>query len=54
MEEVVFRRYKRLVDENCELPQLIIIDGGKGQISSTMKSLEKLKLTNKISVIGIA
>ena len=54
MEEVVFRRYKRLVDENCELPQLIIIDGGKGQISSTMKSLEKLKLTNKMSVIGIA
>ena len=54
MEEVVFRRYKRLVDENCELPQLIIIDGGKGQISSTMKSLEKLKLENKISVIGIA
>ena len=54
MEEVVFRRYKRLVDENCELPQLIIIDGGKGQISSTMKSLEKLKLKNKISVIGIA
>ena len=54
MEEVVFRRYKRLVDENCELPQLIIIDGGKGQISSSMKSLEKLKLENKISVIGIA
>ncbi len=54
MEEVVLRRYGRLKKEKKPLPQLLIIDGGKGQISSAMKSLEKLKLANKISVIGIA
>lgn len=54
MEEVVFRRYKRLQDENQLLPQLIIIDGGKGQLSSALKSLETLGLRNKISIIGIA
>ena len=54
MEEIVFRRYKRMVDEKQNLPQLIIIDGGKGQLSSAMKSLENLGLREKISVIGIA
>jgi excinuclease ABC subunit C len=54
MEEVVFRRYKRLLDEDKSLPQLIIIDGGKGQLSSAVKSLKALGLTNKIAIIGIA
>ena len=54
MEEVVFRRYKRLLLEKKELPQLIIIDGGKGQLSSAAKSLEKLGLLGKIDIIGIA
>lgn len=54
MEEVVYRRYKRLLDEEQPLPQLVIIDGGKGQLSSAMKSLEVLGLTHKIAIIGIA
>lgn len=54
MEEVVYRRYKRLLDENQPLPQLIIIDGGKGQLSSALKSLEDLDLRGKIAIIGIA
>lgn len=54
MEEVVFRRYKRLLDENQSLPDLIIIDGGKGQLSSALKSLEELNLRGKIAVVGIA
>jgi excinuclease ABC subunit C len=54
MEEVVYRRYKRLLDENQPLPQLIIIDGGKGQLSSALKSLEDLGLRGKISILGIA
>jgi excinuclease ABC subunit C len=54
MEEVVYRRYKRLLDEAQPLPQLIVIDGGKGQLSSALKSLETLGLRGKISVIGIA
>lgn len=54
MEEVVYRRYKRLLDENEPLPQLIIIDGGKGQLSSALKSLEELGLRGKIAIIGIA
>jgi excinuclease ABC subunit C len=54
MEEVVYRRYKRLLDENQPLPQLIIIDGGKGQLSSSLKSLDKLELRGKIAIIGIA
>jgi len=54
MEEIVFRRYKRILDENHPLPQLIVIDGGKGQINAAIKSLEKLDLHNKIAVIGIA
>ncbi|MBA9073211.1 excinuclease ABC subunit C [Flavobacterium gossypii] len=54
MEEVVYRRYKRLLDEEQPLPQLIIIDGGKGQLSSALKSLEDLGLRGKIAIIGIA
>jgi len=54
MEEVVFRRYKRMLDENQPLPQLIIIDGGKGQLSSALKSLDALNLRGKIAIIGIA
>jgi len=54
MEEVVFRRYQRLIGEEKPLPQLIIIDGGKGQLSSAMHSLEQLGLNGKIAVIGIA
>jgi excinuclease ABC subunit C len=54
MEEVVYRRYRRLLDEGKSLPQLIIIDGGKGQLSSAVKSLEKLGVMNKVTVIGIA
>jgi len=54
MEEVVYRRYKRLQEGKQSLPQLIIIDGGKGQLSSALKSLEKLNLRGKITIIGIA
>ena len=54
MEEVVYRRYRRLLEEDQELPQLIIIDGGKGQLSSAVKSLERLGLRGKIAIIGIA
>ncbi len=54
MQEVVFRRYKRLLDEKQDLPNLIVIDGGKGQLSSAVKSLKELDLDNKISVLGIA
>lgn len=54
MEEVVYRRYKRLLDEDQSLPQLIIIDGGKGQLSSALKSIDDLGLRGKIAVIGIA
>jgi excinuclease ABC subunit C len=54
MEEVISRRYKRLLDENQPLPQLIIIDGGKGQLSSALKSLDDLQLRGKIAIIGIA
>ena len=54
MEEVVFRRYKRLLSEDEPLPQLIVIDGGKGQLSSALKSLDLLGLRGKIAIIGIA
>jgi len=54
MEEVVFRRYKRLTEEEQSLPQLIVIDGGKGQLSAALNALEKLDLRGKISIIGIA
>ena len=54
MEEVVYRRYKRMLEENHPLPQLIIIDGGKGQLSSALKSIDELGLRGKIAIIGIA
>ena len=54
MEEVVYRRYKRLMEEEKSLPQLIIIDGGKGQLSSALKSLDRLGLRGKIAIVGIA
>ena len=54
MEEVVYRRYKRLLDENQPLPNLIIIDGGKGQLSSALKIMDELDLRGKIAIIGIA
>jgi len=53
MQEVVYRRYKRMLDENQTLPQLIIIDGGKGQLSSALKSIDELGLRGKIAIIGI-
>ncbi|MDF2933505.1 MAG: uvrC [Chryseobacterium sp.] len=54
MEEVIFRRYKRMLDEGEALPQLILIDGGKGQLSSAIKSLKLLGLYGKITIVGIA
>ncbi len=54
MEEVVYRRYRRMLDEGESLPQLIIIDGGKGQLSSSVKSLERLGILDKVTVVGIA
>jgi len=54
MEEAVYRRYKRVLEENQPMPQLIIIDGGKGQLSSAMTSLKKLGIENRVTVIGIA
>lgn len=54
MEEAVYRRYKRLLDEDQPLPQLIVIDGGKGQLSASLKALEKLNLRGKIAIVGIA
>jgi excinuclease ABC subunit C len=54
MEEVIHRRYKRMMDEASTLPQLIVIDGGKGQLSAAMASLERLGLSGKVAVIGIA
>lgn len=54
MEEIVFRRYSRLLKEESGLPQLVVIDGGKGQLSAAMNSIRKLKLEKEISVIGIA
>ncbi len=54
MKEVVGRRYKRLTEENQPLPQLVIIDGGKGQLSSAMESIKELKLENKMTVVGLA
>lgn len=54
MEEVIFRRYRRALEDETELPQLILIDGGKGQLSSALKSIDELGLRGKITVIGIA
>jgi excinuclease ABC subunit C len=54
MEEVVYRRYKRLLAEEKSLPQLVIIDGGKGQLSAALKALEHLNIRGKIAIVGIA
>jgi excinuclease ABC subunit C len=54
MEEIIYRRYKRVLEENLSMPQLIVIDGGKGQLSSALESLEKLGLRGKVGIIGIA
>ena len=54
MEEIIYRRYKRLLDEEQRLPDLIVVDGGKGQLSSAVKILQQLGLYGKISIIGIA
>ena len=54
MEEAVYRRYKRLIEEEEPLPQLVIIDGGKGQLSSALKSLERLGIRGKVAIVGIA
>lgn len=54
MSEVVLRRYQRLINENKELPQLVIIDGGKGQLSAALQSIEQLGLTGKITLVGLA
>jgi len=54
MEEVIYRRYKRMIDEALPLPQLIVIDGGKGQLSAAITSLDKLGLRGKMAIIGIA
>ena len=54
MEEIVYRRYRRMLEEENDLPQLVIVDGGKGQLSSAMKSIDKLGLRQKVTVIGIA
>ncbi len=54
MEEIIFRRYKRVLEEKQSMPQLIVIDGGKGQLSSALESLDKLGLRGKVAIIGIA
>lgn len=54
MEEIIFRRYERVLREGTPLPDLIVIDGGKGQLSAALQSLEKLGLREKIAIIGIA
>jgi excinuclease ABC subunit C len=54
MKEVVYRRYKRLLDEKKPLPQLIVVDGGKGQLSAALTSLDRLQLRGRIAIIGIA
>jgi len=54
MKEVIYRRYKRLSDENEPLPQLVIIDGGKGQLSAAMESIKALNLTGKMTIVGLA
>jgi excinuclease ABC subunit C len=54
MKEAVYRRYKRLIDENTTLPQLVIIDGGKGQLSAALESIEQLGLLGKLTLVGLA
>jgi excinuclease ABC subunit C len=54
MKEVVYRRYSRLLKENQQLPQLVIIDGGKGQLSAAMEAISEMELTGKLTVVGLA
>ena len=54
MREIIYRRYRRLLDEGEELPQLIIVDGGKGQLSAALESIDALGLRGKVSIVGIA
>jgi len=54
MEEIIFRRYKRVLDEGADLPQLIVVDGGKGQLHAAVNSLKKLDIYGKVPIIGIA
>ena len=54
MKEVVYRRYKRMIEEDQDLPQLIVVDGGKGQLSAALSSLDQLELRGKIAIVGIA
>jgi excinuclease ABC subunit C len=54
MKEVVYRRYKRLMEENQSLPQLVIIDGGKGQLSAALESIQELGLRGKLTLVGLA
>lgn len=54
MYEIVFRRYKRMLDESSQLPQLVIVDGGKGQLSAAYKALQELEIVGKVAIIGIA
>ncbi|MFA6843422.1 MAG: excinuclease ABC subunit C, partial [Bacilli bacterium] len=54
MEEIIYRRYKRRLDENAELPDLIVVDGGKGQLHAALNSLEKLNLLTKVPIVGLA
>lgn len=54
MKEAVGRRYARLIKENASLPQLVIIDGGKGQLSAAMEAIQDLELTGRMTLIGLA
>lgn len=54
MEEIIYRRYKRMLDEGTRLPQLVVVDGGKGQLGAALNALEKLELRGKLPIIGIA
>jgi excinuclease ABC subunit C len=54
MTEIVYRRYKRLIDEEKPLPQLVIIDGGKGQLGAALKSIQQLDLMGKMTIVGLA
>ena len=54
MEEIVYRRYKRLLDEKTPLPDLVVIDGGKGQLSSAVEALKRLEIYGQVPIIGIA
>jgi excinuclease ABC subunit C len=54
MKEVVFRRYRRLKEEDAPLPQLVIIDGGKGQLNAALEAIDELTLSNRMTVVGLA